>query len=71
LSVVAIAPEILKVGECYMQDQSDPFSLVADELSLLSNRLRLMVVAKVWVLDFDQWISATCREKLSCVLDII
>lgn len=30
-----------------LEDQSDPFSLVADELSLLSNRLRSMVVAKV------------------------
>ncbi|KAJ8425147.1 hypothetical protein Cgig2_032653 [Carnegiea gigantea] len=29
------------------KDQSDPFSLVADELSLLSNRLRSMVIAKV------------------------
>lgn len=29
------------------QDQSDPFSLVADELSMVANRLREMVVAEV------------------------
>ncbi|KAG6639289.1 solanesyl diphosphate synthase 3, chloroplastic/mitochondrial-like isoform X1 [Carya illinoinensis] len=30
-----------------VEEQQDPFSLVADELSLLANRLRLMVVAEV------------------------
>ncbi|XP_065852898.1 solanesyl diphosphate synthase 3, chloroplastic/mitochondrial isoform X1 [Euphorbia lathyris] len=30
-----------------IEDQSDPFSLVADELSLLADRLRAMVVAEV------------------------
>ncbi|KAI9089045.1 hypothetical protein K1719_029324 [Acacia pycnantha] len=30
-----------------IEDQHDPFSLVADELSLLANRLRAMVVAEV------------------------
>lgn len=29
------------------QDSLDPFSLVADELSVLANRLRSMVVAEV------------------------
>ncbi|XP_074269594.1 solanesyl diphosphate synthase 3, chloroplastic/mitochondrial [Silene latifolia] len=30
-----------------VEDQSDPFSLVADELSILANRLRSMVIAEV------------------------
>ncbi|KAL9228165.1 hypothetical protein vseg_003775 [Gypsophila vaccaria] len=30
-----------------IEDQSDPFSIVADELSILADRLRLMVVAEV------------------------
>jgi len=29
------------------QDEHDPFSLVADELSLIGNKLRAMVVAEV------------------------
>lgn len=31
----------------FLQEQEDPFSLVADELSLVANRLRSMVVAEV------------------------
>ena len=31
----------------FLQEQHDPFSLVADELSILANRLRSMVVAEV------------------------
>ena len=30
-----------------MQEPQDPFSLVADELSLLANRLRLMLDAEI------------------------
>jgi len=32
---------------CCSQDEHDPFSLVADELSLLGNKLRAMVAAEV------------------------
>ncbi|KAG6581448.1 Solanesyl diphosphate synthase 3, chloroplastic/mitochondrial [Cucurbita argyrosperma subsp. argyrosperma] len=34
-------------SSCVVEEQLDPFSLVADELSLLANRLRAMVVAEV------------------------
>ena len=37
---------LLRYMSC-LQHQLDPFSLVADELSLLANRLRAMVVAEV------------------------
>jgi hypothetical protein len=38
---------------CFIfQEQLDPFSLVADELSVLANRLRSMVIAEVFVLFF-------------------
>jgi len=32
----------------YFQDELDPFSLVADELSFIGNKLREMVVAEVY-----------------------
>ena len=42
---------IFKLRHCMYnimwQDQVDPFSLVADELSVVANRLRAMVVAEV------------------------
>ncbi|CAK7352280.1 unnamed protein product [Dovyalis caffra] len=39
--------QFLSGGDTVFQDQLDPFSLVADELSLLANRLRSMVIAEV------------------------
>lgn len=33
------------------QEQLDPFSLVADELSLVANKLRAMVIAEVCILE--------------------
>lgn len=38
---------ILRQWDTVFQEQLDPFSLVADELSLLADRLRSMVVAEV------------------------
>ncbi|KAM7508318.1 hypothetical protein LguiA_018771 [Lonicera macranthoides] len=43
-TVEAIEPSDISLPH---QDQVDPFSLVADELSILANRLRAMVVAEV------------------------
>ena len=35
----------------FIQGSVDPFSLVADELSIVANRLRAMVVAEVCLLS--------------------
>lgn len=36
-----------------LQEPQDPFSLVSDELSLIADRLRAMVVAKVYVFSIS------------------
>lgn len=46
LNYLLIPNSLLRFIYCF-QDELDPFSLVADELSLLGNRLRAMVVAEV------------------------
>ena len=50
-------------GYFVFQEQLDPFSLVADELSVLANRLRSMVIAEVFILFF-----CTCHI---CLVPII
>jgi hypothetical protein len=47
------------------QEQLDPFSLVADELSLLANRLRSMVIAEVFILSF-----CICQIWLVAIIDM-
>ncbi|MBA0663592.1 hypothetical protein Goklo_003697 [Gossypium klotzschianum] len=37
----------IEMGRHFLQEQLDPFSLVSDELSLVANRLRAMVIAEV------------------------
>lgn len=48
-------------GDAALQEKVDPYSLVADEISLVSKRLRSSAAAKVFHCDFffslsDMWV---------------
>ncbi|KAI4312390.1 hypothetical protein MLD38_037200 [Melastoma candidum] len=47
LSQLIVARRIHHQSSSLMEDHLDPFSLVADELSIIGNRLRAMVIAEV------------------------
>ncbi|KAK4796305.1 hypothetical protein SAY86_028631 [Trapa natans] len=46
-ALYSVRHQIHQQSNSYVEEQLDPFSLVADELSILANRLRAMVVAEV------------------------
>lgn len=46
-NLICFLPSSFTFCSLFLQEQQDPFSLVADELSLLANRLRSMVAAEV------------------------
>ena len=66
LHIFSCAMLLTPMNGCFIfQEQLDPFSLVADELSVLANRLRSMVIAEVFVLFF-----CTCHICLVAVIDM-
>lgn len=53
LHIFSCAMLLTPMNGCFIfQEQLDPFSLVADELSVLANRLRSMVIAEVFIMSF-------------------